>query len=332
MRPRTRDRHLPPCVYLRHGAFWLVKRGKWSRLGADLSSALAEYARRVSGPATGSMPGLITEAIAALPNLAASTRKQYDLAGRMLAETFAEFSPEQVEQRHIAQFRQALADTPNMANRCLSVLRQVFTYAVERQLVASNPAIGIKPYREAKRGRLLALAEFDAIRAQAGPRLQCLLDLLALTGQRVGDVLTLRRDALREDGIYFRQQKTGAQLVVRWTPELRAAVERAKTLHGNVRAFTLLHGRTGKAPDYRTVRDQFALACTRAKVDDARLHDLRAMSATMANAQGLNPQDLLGHTSQAQTTRYLRDRTVPVVDGPSIGQALDVGQKRVTNQ
>jgi integrase len=328
MRPRTRDRHLPPCVYLRHGAFWLVKRGKWTRLGADMATMLAEYARRMAPPAVGSMPGLITEAIAALPDLAVSTRKQYDLAGRMLAEAFAEFSPDQVEQRHIAQFRQALADTPNMANRCLSVLRQVFAYAVERQLVASNPAIGIKPHKEAKRGRLLTMPEFRAIRAQAGPRLQCVIDLLAMTGQRVSDILALRRDALREDGIYVRQGKTGAQVLIRWTPELRATVERAKGLHGNVRAFTLLHGRTGKPINYRTLRDQWALACERAGVADAHLHDLRAMAATMAKQQGLDPQGLLGHTSPAMTRRYLRDRSPTLVDGPSIGQVLDVGQKR----
>jgi len=328
MRPRQRDRHLPPCVYLRHGAYWLVKRGKWTRLGGDLPSALAEYARRVTPAAAGGMPALIADALAAMPPLAASTRAQYDLAGRTLSETFAEFSPDQVEQRHIAQFRQAMADRPNMCNRCLSVLRQVFAYAVERQLVASNPAIGIKPHREAKRGRLLTLTEFHAIRDQAGPRLQCIVDLLAMTGQRVSDILALRRDALREDGIYVRQGKTGAQVLVRWTPELRAVVERAKTLHGNVRAFSVLHGRAGKAVDYRTLRDQWALACDRAGVTDAHLHDLRAMAATMAQQQGLDAQKLLGHTSPAMTARYLRDRSAKVVDGPSIGQVLDVGQKR----
>lgn len=332
MRPRKSNRHLPPCVYQRHGAFWLVKRGKWTRLGGDLPSALAEYARRVQPQTSGAMPALIAEAIAAIPHIADSTRKQYETAGRLLAETFAEFAPDQVEQRHIAQFRQALVETPNMANRCLSVLRQVFDYAVAQQLVGNNPAIGIKPYREAKRGRLIGPDEYAAIRAAAGPRLQCAMDLMVLTGQRVTDVLRLRLDALRPDGIYFRQRKTGAQLIVEWTPELRAVVERCKTLNGNVRALTLMHGRRGKAPDYRTVRDQWASACAAAGVLDAHMQDLRAMSGTAAKAQGHDAQKLLGHTAPGMTARYLRDRTPPVVQGPSIGQLLDVGQKRVRNQ
>ena len=58
MRPRKTDRHLPACVYLRHGAYWLVKRGKWTRLGADLATALAEYAR-TQAHEQGSVPAII---------------------------------------------------------------------------------------------------------------------------------------------------------------------------------------------------------------------------------------------------------------------------------
>ena len=53
MRPRKTDRHLPPCVYLRHGAYYLVRRGKWTRLAADLPDALKEYARLHAQPSCG---------------------------------------------------------------------------------------------------------------------------------------------------------------------------------------------------------------------------------------------------------------------------------------
>jgi hypothetical protein len=60
MRPRKTDRHLPSCVYFRHGAYWLVKKGKWTRLSADLADALAEYARLLEQPA-GGMAAMIDE-------------------------------------------------------------------------------------------------------------------------------------------------------------------------------------------------------------------------------------------------------------------------------
>ncbi|MFZ2300684.1 MAG: hypothetical protein WAW10_02315 [Gallionella sp.] len=44
----TTDKHLPPCVYHKHGAFRSVKRGKWEKLAATLPEALAEYAKSLT--------------------------------------------------------------------------------------------------------------------------------------------------------------------------------------------------------------------------------------------------------------------------------------------
>ena len=129
-----------------------------------------------------------------------------------------QFAPDQVRPKHIAAIKVALAKTPNMANRCLSLLRQVFAWALEQQLVEINPAVGIKRHLEGKRGRLISMDEYGAIYAKAGPRLQVVMDLLIRTGQRITDVLRIRRADLTEDGIRFVQQKTGAKLVVPWTP------------------------------------------------------------------------------------------------------------------
>jgi integrase len=320
-RPRKTDKHLPPCVYHNHGAYYLVRGGKWIPLGHDLSTALAEYGRTYNSP-KGTMPALIDTVLEHVrPRLARASYEQYRIAAGKLKNILAEFAPNQVKQKHVAQIKLALANTPNMANRVLSFLRQVFDYALEQQLVDSNPAIGIKRHKEAKRQRLLSAAEFQAIRSAAGDRLQVIMDLAYLTGQRIGDVLCIRVTDLLEDGIAFAQQKSGVRLVVRWSPDLRSVVERAKTLHGNIRALTLLHNRRGKAPDYRTVRDQWDAACAAAAVTDANLHDLRAMSLTAAKGEGKDATALAGHASPAMTARYLRDRQAPIVDGPSIRRA-----------
>lgn len=326
-RPRKTDRHLPPCVYLRHGAYWYVKGGKWRRLGATLVEALEEYARLHEQPA-GGMPKLIDLVLEHIrPKLAKSTARQYDVAARKLAKALIEFSPEQVKPKHVAAIKVAMASHPNMANRCLSVLRLVFQYAVEWQLVDSNPCIGIKRHAEHKRSRYLTDDELVAIHGKAGPRLRCIMDVLYLTGQRVSDVLRIRYADLTPDGIRFEQGKTGARLVVRWTPELRAAVDHAKALHGNIRALTLFHNRRGKTPDYRTVRDQWEAACEAAGIADAHLHDLRAKAITDAKRQGKDPTALAGHVSAAMTDRYIRQRETPLVDGPNFGRPLDSGKE-----
>lgn len=323
-RRRTTDKHLPPCVYHKHGAFWLVKRGKWEKLAATLPDALAEYARRIQTHSSGSMPALIDRVLAHhSPKLATSTQSQYHIAGEKLKKFMADFTPEQVKSKHVAAIKLHLADTPNMANRVLSVLRIVFQYAVEWQLCESNPCVGIKRHDEAKRTRYITDEEYAAIYAAAPPRLQIIMDMLYLTGQRIGDVLRIRYADIDQDGITFMQQKTGASLLVRWSPDLRATVERARNLHGNLRALTLLHNRRGKTPDYSTTKIQWNRACEKAGVTDAHIHDLRAKSLTHAKQQGFNPQTLAGHTSEAMTDRYIRLRETPQVDGPKLARILD---------
>lgn len=48
MRPRKHNRDLPACVYLRHGSYYLVQRGRWIRLGGELKESLIRYATNTS--------------------------------------------------------------------------------------------------------------------------------------------------------------------------------------------------------------------------------------------------------------------------------------------
>lgn len=322
MRPRKKDRHLPACVYHRHGAYWHVKAGKWTRLSDDLQTALQEYARLQAVKGGGGMADLIDEALPSiLAGKAPSTQKQYRACAIKLQHILLEFAPHQVTPRDIAQIRRSMADTYAVANRTITVLRMVFDYALEEQLVAANPCVGIKRFEQQSRTRRITRQEFRAIQAAGTPLLGVVMDLCYLTGQRIGDVLKIRRADLQDDGIYIEQQKTTARLMIAWTPELREVVERAKLLHGPVATLYLLRGVRKAAPTYHMIYRQWLKACKGAGVEDANIHDLRAMAGTEAEAQGHDPQKLLGHADRKVTRRYLRDRTVPVVEGPSFGQS-----------
>lgn len=333
-RPRKTGLHLPPCVYHRHGAFWLVKNGKWERLGSELPASLAEYGRRFQPAALGGMPKLIRAAMVvakARDDLAANTKAQYESGARLLEEAFADFQPEQVRSRDIRRLKAGMVKSQGMFNCCLSVLRMVFEYAIEEELLEENPAVSVKGYTPKKRKRLLSPAEFEAIYAHAAPRLRCMMDIWRLTGQRVMDVAKIRQRDLLPEGITFRQQKTDERLTVAWNPELEAAVARAKALNGNVRSLSLFSATQGKnrgsAPSHGAIWPQWDAACKAAGVEDAQMRDLRAVSGTAAKRQGKNPQALLGHTKEATTLIYLRDKDTPLVDGPTFGQVLDVRQK-----
>jgi integrase len=319
-RPRKKDRHLPPCVFHKHGAYYLVRRGRWTRLAADLPAALREYAR-LHSHAAGGMAELISSAMPSITaGLAPATVKLYELAARKLQAILAEFSPEQVTPAVVAQIRRGLADTPSMANRCQAVLRLVFDYALDEQIVQANPVIGAKRLAEAKRTRRITLREFAAVRDAASPRLRLVMDLCYLTGQRVGDVLSMRREHLGPEGITVRQQKTEALVTIAWSPELVAAVEAAKAAHGAVASLWLIKGAGARKQAYAPIWRDWRRACAAAGVAEANIHDLRAMAASDAKLQGKDAQALLGHKSQRMTDAYLRDREAVVVHGPSLAQ------------
>ena len=313
----AKSRKLPPRVFVKHGAFYYVHRNKWTRLGKTEAEMLAAYAL-ISNRPDDSMSALIDSATpSVLKGRSANTIAQYDGALRRLKKAFEEFSVDDVKQRHVAKFKLNMAATPNMGNRMLSVLRLVFDYAVEQQLVDSNPCVGIKRHPEAKRPRYVTDAEMAAVRAVVSPRMQLMIDLLYLTGQRIGDVLALRRGAILPEGLAFKQEKTGARLALAWTPALRQCIDDALALHGDLPRVTIFFGRGSKPADYRTVRDQWEAGCVLAGVVDAHLHDIRAKSLTDAKRQGHDAQALGGHASAAMTERYIRLRDTPLVHGPS---------------
>lgn len=92
-RPRKHDRHLPACMYHKHGAYYLVRRGKWRRLATKLPDALREYARLIDQPrGVGGMPALIDTMLPRIlrnartgrPHADAVTQAMYEAADREL--------------------------------------------------------------------------------------------------------------------------------------------------------------------------------------------------------------------------------------------------------
>lgn len=315
-RPRKTDRHLPPCVYRKHGAYYWVRGGKWTRLGETLSAALLEYAR-LAAPAESSVAALLDRFLGeSAHRVKPSTLRQYKAAVATLKAAFVEFAPHDVRPTHVAAFMDAYAATPNMANRMRTCLKCAFDLAVRAGLCDANPVVSIGRAPEKRRTRYLTDAEYQAIRAASAPAMQCVMDLAFLTAQRIGDVLSIREQDIGPDGIQVDQQKTGRRLLLAWTPDLRAAVSAARALPGPRRIY-LLGQRNGKLRCYTGVRDNWERACIKAGIADAHLHDLRAKSLTDAKRQGLDAQHLAGHTTEAMTARYLRSKERDVVVGPS---------------
>ena len=323
MRPRKKDRHLPACMYHKHGAYYLVRKGKWERLDTDYQAALLAYAKKTAMDSVGGMPDLIDRALTHhRKKISANTAKQYDAAAERLKAIFVQFQPREVLPRHVAAVKMELASTPNMCNRILSLLRIVFGYALEWQEVDSNPCIGITRHEEGKRDRYITDAEFGALLDAASPYIRSILEMCYLTGQRIGDVIAIRLTDISDEGVSFVQAKTGAKLIVAMTPDLQAVISRAKALPRKVRTLTLFCSRSGKPVSYETVKEAFKVLRDKTGIHDVKIHDIRAKSLTDADREGKNAQTLGGHADARMTARYLRGRLPKIAQAPTMPAKL----------
>jgi integrase len=302
-------------MHQKHGAYYLVRKNKWTRLAGNLHDSLIEYARLTAGPDKAAFAELVTNALADMKlTIAASTYKNYCSCSRRVLDAFQEFTPQQVKPHHIARFLDDNKETPSMANLLHSFLRNTFKRAVRWGIVESDPTRDIEQFKTAGRDRLITDSEWKAIYANASPTMRCLMDMAYITGQRIGDVMAIKYADISEAGIYVKQQKTKTKRLIQMSPDLMAAIANARALHTSVRAMTLFHKSDGSPLAYNTMYGHWSRACEAAKVENAHFHDIRAGTATDANDAGMDSKGLLGHTSESSHKRYLRSKEVKKVE------------------
>jgi len=362
-RPRKNGKHLPRRMVENHGAYYLLvpagfRRNKHVRLGPVraegkteqqcLADALKAYADRIAeaDKPRGSMVTLVNDWQAkVMPKYAEKTRLEYKRMTDIVKDEFEEYDVDEVRPSIIATFLDGkFGDKPNMANKYKALLSLLFGFAVRRGLRDDNPCRDIRGMAEPKRWRYITDDELRRVRAAAmvgrdgeatesGPMIVCLIDLAVITGQRIGDLLALRRGDVRPEGIIFRPSKTsgstGVTVPVKMTPQLRDVLARANSIAGGdddgaqVKGLTVIHTTTGKPYTYAGAQTAWKRAIARAReayekecveagvqpvagfLQNMHFHDLRRKSLTDAKAQGKDPQKLGGHTDPKMTARYL---------------------------
>ncbi len=189
----------------------------------------------------------------------------------------------------------------------LAVLSAAFTQAVSFWYwLPSNVLRDVKRPKSKPRDRLVEQHEFDAVRALANPRIQFAMDLAVMTGQRQGDLLSLRWTDIRQMEIHLEQTKTGKRLAIGITPDLEAVLDKCWQVPN--RGDHVLTARRGgrytgegfRAMWQRNMRKYVARGGTR-----FTFHDLRALAATRCATPEIAMR-LLGHTNISMTMRVYR--------------------------
>ena len=320
-RRRKQDKHLPRRVYLVHGSYWFrPKDGQPVNLGRDLADALARYARLIDGQWVGRTLGDVIDRYRTevLPlKRSATTRADQAKQLDRLKRAFGIMLPDNVTARHCYAYQDGRRGedgkrVPVTTRHEISLLGHVFAKAIRWGVASQNPARGLDLGPGSPRRAQVTLAQVEAVKSLASERMRIAIDLAVCTGQRRGDLLALKREQLTDEGIIFRQSKTGAGVLIEWSHDLQAIVARAKALSPQIPADYLIRKRDGRP----YTEDGFSaiwqrLMAKHVKAGGIRFsfHDLRSVSADGA-ATPEEARARLGHASVVTTRRhYLRGFT-----------------------
>jgi integrase len=306
-------------VQFKHGTYYFVKTNCWTPLGKTLPDMYRAYALLLDENPLRTMADLCDKyAVEVLPQKAQKTQRNQALYIKRIRAAFGHMKPAEVRPKDMYQYVQHRAkSTPTTANRELEVLKHMFKKAVQWGVVDENPGREVEKVRLQKRTRYVEDGEFNTVHSLASPTLQVAMDLAVLTGLRRGDLLRLTRENLTDDGILITPAKTrdtsGKTLLIEWSEELRAVIDRAKQLRPQVRQpiIATLRGKPYTGEGFNTNWQRLMKkALKNGLIEPFRFHDLRAKSASDDTAEAASER--LGHASRATTDRFYRRRPARV--------------------
>ena len=230
---------------------------------------------------------------------------------------------DKVTRSDIAKLHHDLRDTPISANRCLALLKTMFSLAERWGLRpdGSNPCRHVQKYKEYKRERFLSqqeLARLGRALSKAerekthSPQVIAAIRLLIYTGARLSEILTLKWEYILLDQGWIRlpESKTGAKTIYLNPPALEV-LDSLIRIEGNPYVLPGLRPRSHLV----NIQAAWRLIRKEADLEDVRLHDLRHSFATVGTASNLSLPiigGLLGHSHPATTQRYAHVHNDPL--------------------
>jgi integrase len=234
------------------------------------------------------------------------TRKDYGHILDALKDTFGEFRPAQITRASVMAYKDSLATKPRTANYHLAILRLVLNFGVDRGWLSANPALRPKMLRGSEGPRKpwpqTAIDRFREANAGNAEMLLA-LDLGLYTGQRLGDVIKMRRDDYDGRLIRVVQNKTREEVWIPVHPTLKAHLDSLSP------RMMLLLTKTGRAFKETHLGHRFRAAVLKADLDGLSFHGLRATAATCLAEAGCSDSEIAsitGHRTQAQVAHYRR--------------------------
>lgn len=253
-----------------------------------------------------------------VPSLSPRTQKDYARHCRDLKRHFGHFPADDLKPRDFREFMDVRRGKIQR-NKQLAVLSCAYSEAVGRWYWAErNPCRDVKRHPSKPRDREVTDAEFEAFMATVPFRMRLAMQLSVATGQRQGDILSLRWDQVDKLGlkIRFKQAKTGKRLAVRITPYMRDLLVQCMDMAPD--GPYVIRRRDGDrytSDGFRAIWQRYQRRWAKAGNDRFTYHDLRARAA--AKCKSIEEAMLLLGHQNISMTRRVYDRAERTVDPSS---------------
>lgn len=314
-RPRTKNKHLPRYVTIIHGSYWYRPNKEASLKLARVGDEATMY-RRLADliiPESAVEPtGRIHDYLdryerEIVPTLAERTQKDYHRHLKILRAEFGHRHPDSLQPRDIGRFLDVQKGRIQR-QRIVAVLSACYGYMVGAWYVAQrNPCRDVKRIKNPPRDRYITDDEFATVRALMPARVRVAMDLALLTGQRQGDLLKLQWSDVTDEGVTFRQSKTGQGRMILRTPALDEVLAEAAQIVPQIPRVYVIKTRMGTRYSSEGFRAVWQRVMKKA-LDSGKLanrftfHDIRAK--TVSDTEDVDTAQLrAGHTSKAMTLR-----------------------------
>ena len=262
---------------------------------------------KINAAIPGSIAALISDFKKSAEFMGLSTRTKELYLAHLddISTRFGKFQIKSMTRNVVMTYRDSMAENPGKANNAIKIMSRLYSFAIDRDMATVNPVSRVKKLKLGSY-RPWTIEEIEKFRVNAAPHMRLALNLALYTGQRQSDVLKMRWEKIKDNGIEVCQKKTGKEL---WIP-----------LHKNLQTELDQLPRTGKTilvtvngNNYGN-RDWFSAEWKKTSrkaclPEDCVFHGLRKTAAVfLAEAGCTNEQikAITGHTTESMVAYYTR--------------------------
>ena len=272
-----------------------------------------------------------------LPRKRPSTQEEYSaILEKIVRPRLGKVKVAMLRHAEIEALHRDLSSTaPARANKVAAILSKMFALAVKWEMRTDNPVVGLERNAEVARTRYLDKSELVALSAaldaHQSQTVANAIRLLLLTGARRGEVLAATWSQFDlTTGVWTKPRENTKAKREHRIPLNAPAVRLLTAMHKAADASPYLFPSHGTAGHIVEIKGAWARITKAAKLEDARIHDLRHTYASFLASAGFSLPTvgaLLGHT-QAQTTQ----RYAHLLDDPlraatdKVGSMLSIGR------